>query len=149
MSVVEHLTDPIGSFTELARVLKPKGVLIAQTPRKYDYMSLLAHGTPTWFHKCLLSNLLDRRAEDVFPACSQSNTRKAMAGSLEAARLRPLSIQLLNQYPDYRILGPLLFRLGIYYERFTSKYEALAQLRRWILEVAQKNGGKSAWSGRQ
>ena len=144
MSVVEHLTDPISSFTELARVLKPKGILIAQTPSKYDYVSLIAHFTPTWFHKWLLSNLLDRRAEDVFPTCFRSNTRNAMTGSLDAARLQPLSIQFFNQYPAYLMFWPLLFRLGIYYERFTSKYEALAQLRGWILAVAQKKGGESA-----
>lgn len=143
MSVVEHLTDPIGSFTELARVLKPKGILIAQTPSKYDYVSLIAHFTPLWFHKWLLSNLLDRRAEDVFPTCFRSNTRNAMTGSLEAARLRPLSIQFFNQYPAYLMFWPFLFRLGIYYERLTSKYESLAQLRGWILAVAQKNGEKS------
>jgi SAM-dependent methyltransferase len=143
MSVVEHLTDPVGSFTELARVLKPKGVLIAQTPSKYDYVSLIAHFTPTWFHKWLLSNLLDRRAEDVFPTCFRSNTRSAMTGSLEAAKLRPLSLQFFNQYPAYLMFWPLLFRVGIYYERLTSKYEALAQLRGWILAVAQKQERKS------
>lgn len=143
MSVVEHLTDPIGSFTELARVLKPKGVLIAQTPSKYDYVSLIAHITPLWFHKLLLSNLLDRRAEDVFPTCFRSNTRRAMAVSLEAAGLEPMSVQFFNQYPAYLMFWPLLFRMGIYYERLTSKYEALAQLRGWILVVAQKKGGAS------
>ena len=67
-----------------------------------------------------------------------------MAGSLEAAQLRPVSIQFFNQYPAYLMFWPLLFRLGIYYERFTSKYEALAQLRGWILAVAKKDGVGSA-----
>lgn len=138
MSVVEHLTDPVTSFQELARVLKPGGVFVAQTPSKYDYVSLIAHWTPFWFHRWSLSHMLDRRAEDVFPTCFRSNTRKAMNRCLEAASLRPLKIEFFNQYPAYLMFWPLLFRAGILYERLTSKYEALAQLRGWILAVSQK-----------
>lgn len=138
MSVVEHLVDPGGSFRELARVLKPKGIMIAQTPSKYDYVSLIAHWTPFAFHQWLLSHLLDRRAEDVFPTCFRSNTRKDMTECLEVAGFRPLTIQFFNQYPAYLMFWPFLFRLGIYYERLTSKYECLSQLRGWILVVAQK-----------
>lgn len=138
MSVVEHLTDPITSFRELARVLKPGGVFVAQTPSKYDYVSLIAHWTPFWFHRWSLSHMLDRRAEDVFPTCFRSNTRKAMSCCLEAASLRPLKIQFFNQYPAYLMFWPFLFRVGILYERLTSKYETLAQLRGWILAVSQK-----------
>jgi SAM-dependent methyltransferase len=138
MSVVEHLTNPVASFRELARVLKPKGVMIAQTPSKYDYVSILAHMTPFWFHRLLLSHLLDRRAEDVFPTCFRSNTRKAMTRCLEAARFQPMSVLFFNQYPAYLMFWPLLFRLGIYYERLTTKHDSLAQLRGWILAVARK-----------
>jgi SAM-dependent methyltransferase len=139
MSVVEHLTDPVSSFRELARVLKAKGIMVAQTPSKYDYVSVIAHVTPFWFHRWSLSTFLERRPEDVFPTCFRSNTRKAMVRTLEAAGFQPRSIQFFNQYPAYLMFWPLLFRLGIYYERLTTKYESLAQLRGWILAVAQKN----------
>jgi ubiquinone/menaquinone biosynthesis C-methylase UbiE len=91
MSVVEHLTNPEASFRELSRVLKPGGMLVAQTPIKYDYVSLLAHVTPFGFHCWLLSRLLDRREEDVFPTCFRANTRKdwvfCMKGSLPDMKL--------------------------------------------------------------
>lgn len=61
-----------------------------------------------------------------------------MTRCLEAAHLRPIKIQFFNQYPAYLMFWPLLFRVGILYERLTSKYEALAQLRGWILAVSQK-----------
>lgn len=138
MSVVEHLTNPEASFRELSRVLKPSGMLIAQTPSKYDYVSLLAHVTPFGFHRWLLSRLLDRREEDVFPTCFRANTRKDMLACLEAAQLIPRKIMFFNQYPAYLMFWPLLFRLGILYERLTSRYEALAQLRGWMLVVAEK-----------
>lgn len=138
MSVVEHLTNPEASFRELSRVLKPSGMLIAQTPSKYDYVSLLAHVTPVGFHRWLLSRLLDRRAEDVFPTCFRANTRKDMLACLEAAQFIPRKMMFFNQYPAYLMFWPLLFRLGVLYERITSRYEALAQLRGWMLVVAEK-----------
>ena len=138
MSVVEHLTNPKPAFRELSRVLKPKGVLIAQTPSKYDYVSLLAHWTPFWFHCWTLSRLLDRRVEDIFPTCFKANTRRDMLACLEASQLIPRKIIFFNQYPAYLMFWPLLFRLGILYERLTSRYEALAQLRGWLLVVAEK-----------
>lgn len=138
MSVVEHLANPEASFRELSRVLKPKGVLIAQTPSKYDYVSLLAHWTPFWFHRWLLSRLLDRRAEDIFPTCFRANTRRQMRACLEAARLTPRNIIFFNQYPAYLMFWPLLFRLGILYERLTSRYDGLDQLRGWMFVIAEK-----------
>jgi len=140
MSVVEHLADPVSSFCEMSRVLKPKGSFISQTPSKYDYVSLIAHWSPFWFHRWLLSRLLDRREEDIFPTCFKSNTRKSAEACLSAGNLFPRKIQFFNQYPAYLMFWPLLLRLGILYERLTSKYESLAQLRGWMLIVADKSG---------
>jgi ubiquinone/menaquinone biosynthesis C-methylase UbiE len=138
MAVVEHLDDPTTSFREMARVLKSGGVFIAQTPSKYDYVSLIAHLTPHWFHRWLLSRLLDRREEDIFPTCFKANTREAMLRCLAGANLKPIRVTFFNQYPAYLMFWPLLFRVGIGFERLTSRYECFAQLRGWILVVAEK-----------
>jgi len=60
MSVIEHLADPKRVFREFSRVLKPKGIVVLQTPNKYDHVSLIANLTPFWFHQWILSRLLDR-----------------------------------------------------------------------------------------
>ena len=138
MSVVEHLADPVSSFREMARVLKPQGSFISQTPSKYDYVSLVAHFTPFWFHRWLLSRLLDRREDDIFPTCFKANTRKEINACLAAANLIPRKICFFNQYPAYLMFSPLLFRVGILYERLTSKYKWLSQLRGWVMIVADK-----------
>jgi 2-polyprenyl-3-methyl-5-hydroxy-6-metoxy-1,4-benzoquinol methylase len=67
MSVLEHLADPKLVFGELARILKPNGIVVFQTPNKYDYVSLVARFTPFWFHRWALSGLLGRKEEDTFP----------------------------------------------------------------------------------
>lgn len=140
MSVVEHLGDPINSFREMARVLKTQGTFIAQTPSKYDYVSLIAHYTPFRFHRWLLSRVLDRREDDIFPTCFKANTRKAIMACLDAGNLSIKTLTFFNQYPAYLMFWPLLFRLGICYERLTSKYECLGPLRGWVLMVADKPG---------
>ncbi|ALA59772.1 class I SAM-dependent methyltransferase [Nitrospira moscoviensis] len=142
MSVVEHLDDPDSSFREMARVLKPGGRFIAQTPSKFDYVSLAAHYTPFRFHRWLLSRLLDRREEDIFPTRFKANTVKSINACLAASALIPRKITFFNQYPAYLMFSPLLFRVGVLYERLTSKYERLAQLRGWVLIVAEKPSGE-------
>lgn len=138
MSVVEHLTNPVTSFKEMARVLKPGGVFIAQTPSKCDYVSIIAHITPFWLHRWLLSRLLDRREEDIFPTCFRANTRRAMVDCLHRANLKPVKLVFFNQYPAYLMFWPFLFRLGILYERLTTRFECLEELRGWLFVVAEK-----------
>lgn len=140
MSVIEHLSDPEKVFREFSRVLKPKGIVVVQTPNKYDYVSLVARFTPFWLHKWILSRFLDRKEEDIFLTFYRANTRKRISSYLKCNDLIPYDVLLFNQYPAYLMFSPLLFRLGIVYERLTSQYDALAQLRGWILAAAEKRG---------
>jgi SAM-dependent methyltransferase len=138
MSVVEHLTDPGQVFREFQRVLKPGGVLLLQTPNRYDYVSIIASFTPYRFNRWLMSRILDRREEDVFPVLYRANSRGAMRRALRRTGLVPERITLFNQYPAYLMFSTWTFRLGILYERLTSRYEALAPLRGWLLAEARK-----------
>ena len=138
MSVLEHLSDPKLVVDELARILKPGGIVVFQTPNKYDYVSLLARLTPFWFHRWALAALLGRKEEDTFPTFFRANTLRKMRSLLRDSGFMALKISLINQYPAYLMFSPTLFRLGILYERMTSRFESLAQLRGWILAVAQK-----------
>jgi SAM-dependent methyltransferase len=140
MSVVEHLPDPANSFAEYARVLRPGGALIMQTPNRYDYVSLIAAATPFWFHQRVLPKLQTRQAADAFPTLFRANTRRRLAHLLRRAGFGAVDITLLNQYPSYLMFSPLAFRLGVLYERVTSRFDGLAQLRGWLLAVARKDG---------
>jgi SAM-dependent methyltransferase len=142
MSVIEHLQNPRAVLSELSRVLKPNAIAILQTPNKYDYVSLIARFTPTWFHRRVLACLLSRKEEDTFPTFFSANSQGKIVKLLNHSNFVPLKVIRFNQYPAYLMFSPLLFRLGICYERITSHFEFCAQLRAWILVVAQKRGAR-------
>ena len=138
LSVVEHLLAPEGAFREFHRVLKPGGKLVLQTPNRWDYVSVVAHMTPFWFHRKIARTVLGRAAEDVFPTHYRANTSGALRSALERSGFRPREPIRFNQYPAYLMFSPLLFRLGVAYERLTTRLSALAWLRGWILVTAEK-----------
>jgi ubiquinone/menaquinone biosynthesis C-methylase UbiE len=138
MSVLEHLSKPESVFGEFSRVLKRDGLVILQTPNKYDYVSLIAKMTPFRFHQWILLRLLHRKEEDTFPTFFRANTKKQITALLEKAHIAPLKTSLFNQYPAYLMFSSILFRVGIVYERITSRYVCLENLRGWILHVGKK-----------
>jgi SAM-dependent methyltransferase len=138
MSVIEHLDDPALVFREFERVLKPGGRLVVQTPNRFDYVSLIAHATPFSFHRWVVPRVMNRKEEDVFPTRYRANTRRALERAMRAGGLVPRAVELFNQYPAYLMFSPAAFRLGVLYERVTTRLRALAWLRGWILAVGEK-----------
>lgn len=137
-SVLEHLFDPGTVFHEFEKLLKHNGVIVILTPNKYDYVSLIAIATPFKFHTWILSKLLDRTESDTFPTFFRANSRKKILHYLKRNSLIPLDVVLFNQYPAYLMFSTILFRIGILFEKITSRYNILANLRGWILIIAQK-----------
>jgi ubiquinone/menaquinone biosynthesis C-methylase UbiE len=140
-SVLEHLINPETVFREFARVLKPNGILVILTPNQYDYVSLIARATPFWFHRWILSKLLQRNEGDTFPTYYRANSHRKLCSLLSRTELTPVEIASFNQYPAYFMFSPSLFLAGVFYERVTSRYRFLSGLRGWILAVGKKSGG--------
>jgi len=136
-SVVEHLVDPQRVFREFSRVLRPSGKLIIVTPNKYDYVSLIAAATPYWVHRTLVSKIFHVPEDDVFPTLYRANTLSAIQKQMKAAGLVERELETINHYPAYLMFSPVLFRLGILYEKLTS-IELLRSLRGSILCVFEK-----------
>ncbi len=119
-SVIEHLEDPAAVFSEFWRVLRPGGKVVVITPNKYDYVSVIAALTPYRVHRSLVSKIFRVPEDDVFPTLYRANTLSAIRKTFATAGFVPKQVETINHYPAYLMFSPILFRLGILYERVTS-----------------------------
>ncbi len=147
-SVVEHLSNPGQVFREFHRVLRPGGKVILSTPNKYDYVSVIASLTPYRLHRVFVSKILRVSEDDVFPTLYRANTLSSLAKQLRAAGFSQRCLRAVNHYPAYLMFSPLLFRLGVVYERLTSLH-SLRFLRGTILCVFEKQAAESDSAARQ
>jgi SAM-dependent methyltransferase len=136
-SVVEHLEDPRRVFREFFRVLRPGGKVVIVTPNRYDYVSVIAAITPYRLHRFLVSRIFRVPEDDVFPTLYRANTISAIRKAMSAAQLVERELDTINHYPAYLMFSPILFRLGVLYERLTSM-NMLRSLRGSILCVFEK-----------
>jgi ubiquinone/menaquinone biosynthesis C-methylase UbiE len=139
-SVVEHLTDPPRVFREFFRVLRPGGHVVLITPNKFDYVSMIAAITPYSFHRFIVSRIFQVPEDDVFPTMYRANTVSSMRRAMTGAGLREREMDTINHYPAYLMFSPVLFRLGVAYERLTAR-RALRMLRGSILCAFEKPQG--------
>lgn len=145
--VAEHLADPVTAFQEIARVLKPGGVMLCETPNRFYYPMLLAAVTPTWFHSLLIRKLgSTRAAADVFPTFYRVNDRRAVDRVCRAAGLQA-NVELRSNPPGYLRGNAALFRLGVLYERVVERLFPDLRAVMWI--EAHKKPALTADDGRQ
>jgi ubiquinone/menaquinone biosynthesis C-methylase UbiE len=146
--VIEHLEDPGQVFREFRRVLKPGGKVILATPNKYDYVSVIAAITPYMWHRALVSRIFRVSEDDVYPTLYRANTLGKLDKELRSAGLVKKELRAITHYPAYLMISPMLFRLGVLYERLTA-LEMFRSLRSVLLCVFEKEQPSGEIGGRK
>jgi SAM-dependent methyltransferase len=115
--VLEHVLDPDSFFAEIARVLRPGGVICIRTVNRRAYVALAARLIPERFVGTLLGRLQDnRKPEDVFPAVYRCNTTHALRRMFAKYDLDGVAYTHEAE-PSYLQCSRLAYRLGVWHQR--------------------------------
>ncbi|MEX2245847.1 MAG: methyltransferase domain-containing protein [Dehalococcoidia bacterium] len=135
--VAEHLTQPERVFAELARVLRPGGLLLLLTPNRWHYVTvgatLLPHAAHLRFNRW---RGVDQH--DIFPTVYRANTARRLRALLEASGFDVERIDQFETEPEYLAFSLPTYALGVAYERLVNRFGALRNLRVNLLAVARK-----------
>lgn len=106
--VVEHLSDPLGQFCEVRRVLKPGGRFVFHTPNAFGYFGMARRLIP-WRLNDLLIRLLDGRPkEDVFPVQYKANSAARITKIARMSGFKVRRIRMLVSSPVFAVVPPLM-----------------------------------------
>lgn len=124
-------------YREVARVLKPGGVLLFKTPNKWHYMPTIARMTPHGFHQFV--NRLRGRAEvDTFPTRYRTNTKGDVQRLAAAAGFTVESVELIEGRPEYLRMTWPTYLVGSLYERIVNATNYLAPFRILLVGTLRK-----------
>jgi len=137
-SVMEHLGDPDAVFAEIARVLKPGGRVVAMTPSRWYYASVVGRLMPDAAGRRLLEFIFGPRVHDNFPVYYRVNTPRAVRRVARAAGLETSEVIVCPHPPDYLKFSPLLFRLGVVYDRLAGLTPVTRVLQASFIYVLRK-----------
>jgi SAM-dependent methyltransferase len=134
--VAEHFASPQQSNREIARVLKPGGTLLFQTPSRYYYACLAAQATPQWFHEFYIGRFASgRTSSEVFPTYYRLNDDRTIARELDRCGIT-CEIEHHSLPPGYLRFSRLSFLAGVLFERTVER--RFPRLRATIVVKGQK-----------
>jgi SAM-dependent methyltransferase len=140
--VAEHLTQPERVLGELARVLKPGGLLLLLTPNRWHYVTVSSALMPHRFHLAY-NRWRGVDAHDIFPTVYRANTAGRLRRLCERAGLDVEDLLQFETEPEYLAFSMPTYAAGVAFERIVNRFDALKPLRVNLLLVARKAGARS------
>jgi SAM-dependent methyltransferase len=134
--VAEHFSAPDLCNREIARVLKPGGLLLFVTPSRFYYPMIVAKLTPHWFHTFTVGRFGSRRdAHEIFPTFYRLNDDRAISTQLGRCGF-DAEIQHHSTPPGYLRFSRPTFLAGVVFERLLER--RFPSLRGAIVVLARK-----------
>ena len=120
---VEHINDPVVFLKEIQRILKTGGSVYFRTLNLYYYAGIVSKFTPFAFHR-YYNKKLDRVEHDIWPTFYRLNTTRKIKKLSKKLGLH-YEIKMFEGYPGYLRINPILFLMGVLYERTVNKINVL------------------------
>ena len=113
---LEHIENPVKTFSEFARVLKPSGRLLALTPNMFHYATIISKVTPFWFHRWWRKG----GGEEPFPTYYRANSARRLRKICKESGLDVDHLDFIEIYHQYLLRSWPLFLCGVLYERIVN-----------------------------
>jgi SAM-dependent methyltransferase len=136
--VLEHLSDPLRSFTELFRVMTKGAKFIFLTPNLFHYATTVARFSSYRFHKFFMNRFLGREEDEVFSTFYKANSPNQLHDLARKTGFSYVEIFMAEPPPLYLGFSYPTFYLGMGLERLLSTYEILSCFRQSIIGVFTK-----------
>jgi 2-polyprenyl-3-methyl-5-hydroxy-6-metoxy-1,4-benzoquinol methylase len=108
--VAEHIDVPEQSVASLARLVKPKGMVVVYTVNKWSLISLASWLTPFRLHHAVKHLLWKTEEKDTFPVVYKMNTRRRLQVLFHQAGFREQHFAYLDDcrtFHRFRVLNYL------------------------------------------
>jgi SAM-dependent methyltransferase len=130
--VVEHLADPVESFRECARVLKPGGLLVTTTVNRWFPPIILGRVLSHGVRQKLNFLLSATPQDDTFPAFYRANSASLLRRAADAAGFDTVELRHLSHHPRYLMFSYTAYRIGVPLEGVVRRTHALRGIRQFL-----------------
>jgi SAM-dependent methyltransferase len=143
----EHVAQPAAVYSELARVLRPSGVLITVTNSVYNPMMVFSNLlSPTFRHRLRSLIFPAEVVPDAFPSYYRFNSRRAVRRVLSEIGLQETFFAYSGDISMF-LYSPALLALGMMYEKATN-FPGLHPFNMHFVATYRKPAGVGVSDGR-